>query len=486
MRSRTVREGTVGLFAILGLVIFAGITFWLRGGRWGERSYQILVEFDNVSGLQAGAPVTYRGVRVGRVTNLQPQAGIVVATIEISSSQMRIPRQGIRIQTNRFGLVGEASVDITSSFALPPEAEKINPLREEECNQATTTYIITTEDGERKEVTEPLILCNNSLIAGVSGAQLVESLTQLAETYGDPEFINNFARTFTHEARLNELSRDLSALSQTTEQEVSNLSQDVSRTSASINRTADDASLLLGNVNSILLENRENINTTFAQATQLINTANALVEQNRQQIEETIVQVNYLSKELTVLAANLNKTTTQINSTLEEVDSKQVIADVQVIMDNARLVSENLKQASETLNDPATILILQQTLDSARATFQNAEKITADVDDLIGDPQFREQLRRLVNGLSNLVSSSQTLEKQIKTAQELESINQQLSQQLENNPELRGVEPTQNQDNIIPSQISRNTKKTEKTPHNSQIIESLELKQPEPIKNQKH
>ncbi|NJL88294.1 MAG: hypothetical protein HC886_23790 [Leptolyngbyaceae cyanobacterium SM1_1_3] len=43
----------------------------------------------------------------------------------------------------------------------------------------------------------------------------------------------------------------------------------------------------------------------------------------------------------------------------------------------------------------------------------------ADVDELTGDPAFRLNIRNLVNGLSGLVSSTQTLQEQAQLAQVL-------------------------------------------------------------------
>jgi len=48
--------------------------------------------------------------------------------------------------------------------------------------------------------------------------------------------------------------------------------------------------------------------------------------------------------------------------------------------------SANLRDISNALNSPTNLLVLQQTLDSARVTFQNAQKITSDLDELTGDP----------------------------------------------------------------------------------------------------
>ncbi len=48
-------------------------------------------------------------------------------------------------------------------------------------------------------------------------------------------------------------------------------------------------------------------------------------------------------------------------------------------------------------------------LDSARATFANTRKITADLDELTGDPKFRANIRNIVNGLSGLLSNAPEL-----------------------------------------------------------------------------
>jgi phospholipid/cholesterol/gamma-HCH transport system substrate-binding protein len=448
MQSRTIREGSVGLFALLGLVIFAGVTIWLRGGGWREKSYKIMVEFSDVSGLQLGAPVRYRGVQVGKLIGLQPQAENVLAVLEISSSEIRIPRKDIKIQTNRYGLIGEASIDITPSIALSAEAESINPLNEKKCNP---------------DDPEALILCNNAHLIGDAGAQLVSSLTKLAEVYGDPELLNNFARTITTEAKLDQLSRDLSTLSKRTEKEITSISRDFSRTSAALNRTASEASLLVGNINDVILQNRQNINTTFEQATELISTTNQLVTENREKIQETIVLVNNLTGQLTALATNLNETAVRINTTLEVADTEKIMQDIQILTANATEISKNLKEVSETLKDPATLLTLQQTLDSARSTFENAEKITSDIDELIGDPEFREKLRRLVEGLSNLVSSTEQLDWQIQKAQQLKKDNQVLTQQLESHPQLKPNNTTS-----IPPQLSLMPQESNQPPLNEE------------------
>ena len=55
-------------------------------------------------------------------------------------------------------------------------------------------------------------------------------------------------------------------------------------------------------------------------------------------------------------------------------------------------------------------------------TFQNAQKITSDLDELTGDPSFRDSIRQLIEGLSGLVSSTQQVEQQVQVANTLDSM----------------------------------------------------------------
>ena len=123
----------------------------------------------------------------------------------------------------------------------------------------------------------------------------------------------------------------------------------------------------------------------------------------------------------------LNPSITKLNSTLSKVNSDKLAKDLEATLSNANQTSANLKTLTANLNDPKTLLMLQQTLDSARTTFQNTQKITADIDDLTGNPDFRNNLRNLVNGLGKLVSSAEQLEQQAKLAQSIEPLGKSLS-----------------------------------------------------------
>ena len=129
LRSRQIREGSLGLFIILGVVLFGGIALWLRGINFGKGSYDIIAEFTNVGGVQLGASVSYRGFEIGRVKQIKPFANGVEVILEISPDDMRIPT-GVKIQTNRYGLIGEASIDIIPDPQKPllANAQAMSPI----------------------------------------------------------------------------------------------------------------------------------------------------------------------------------------------------------------------------------------------------------------------------------------------------------------------------------------------------------------------
>jgi phospholipid/cholesterol/gamma-HCH transport system substrate-binding protein len=95
-----------------------------------------------------------------------------------------------------------------------------------------------------------------------------------------------------------------------------------------------------------------------------------------------------------------------------------------VLAANAAAASQNLNQITAALNTSENLVLLQQTLESARDVFQSAQKIMADVDELTGDPTVRNNFRDLINGLTNLVSSTQQLETETQLAQLLQTVDQ--------------------------------------------------------------
>lgn len=371
MRSRTIREGSVGLLILLGLAVFSGLFLWLRGFSPGNRSYHATIRFPNAEGMQVGAPVRYRGVIAGKISAIRVSANYAEVDIRIQPATTIIPKN-ITIEAKQSGLVGETFIDITPNAQLAESAISENPLSPN-CNNE-------------------LIVCNGSYLKGTTSVTLTEllgSVIRFTNLFSSPEFFGNvqtLTRNFAAAAAgVDTLAGEVTTLSKSVRGELGTLSASAQSSATSIGRAADQIGLTAGELKGLIADNRSSLVSTLDN----ISRASA-------GIQEIIVSLSPVLNERGELIGNL-----------------------QTLSANAAEASANLRNLSELVGTSDNILLLQQTLDSARATFQNAQKITSDLDELTGDPNFRDNIRRLVNGLGGLVSSTQQLQEQTQLAQVL-------------------------------------------------------------------
>lgn len=390
MRSRAVREGSVGLLLLLGAGIFIVIFLWIRGLTIGERNYSFTVEFPRVNGLLEGAAVRYRGVTVGRIASIRPRVNGVEVTVEVSPANVVIARNAL-IEANQSGFLGEVSVDITPQKEVPAERVTARAL-DPKCDRA-------------------LIVCNGSRLTGeigVSTDELIRFTTRFASVYSNEELYNNIntaiENTSIVAADVSRLTRELTTLTKSTRQQLNQLSITADRITATTNKTASQ----FGNT-------AEQVRLTAAQANALITNLNRLVTENRTSLVGALDNLTQTSKQL-------RSSVETLTPTVNRVTQGQFVENLETLTANAAEASTNLRDASKALNSPSNVLALQQTLDSARVTFQNAQKITSDLDEITGDPSFRDSIRQLIEGLSGLVSSTQQIEQQVQVANTLDSV----------------------------------------------------------------
>ena len=385
MRSRTVREGSVGLLILLGIGILGGAILWLRGVQFNQRSYKATVSFTNVGGIQEGATVRYRGVDIGSVVAIKPGANGVEVDLEISPADIIIPRNAV-IEANQSGLISEVSIDITPQVQIAPELVVAKPL-DENCDRN-------------------LIICDGSRLQGQVGVSidaLIRSSTNFASIYGNPKLYANLNNAVNNAAvaaaGVTELTRELEVLSKSTRQQLGTFSSAATSVQQAANEISSSSSKTINQFGTTA----DRLNATTANVDRLVNNVDSLVTTNRSTLVTTLNNLNTASEQL-------QTTFSRLSPTLNRFNEGQLIQNLETLSANAAEASTNLRNASVALNDPSNILVLQQTLDSARVTFANAQKITSDLDELTGDPQFRQNVREIVDGLSGLVSSTQQLE----------------------------------------------------------------------------
>ncbi|MEB3269677.1 MAG: MlaD family protein, partial [Leptolyngbya sp.] len=334
----------------------------------------------NSVGMQEGTAVRYRGVPVGRIVEIRPSSNRIQIQVEITEPNLRIPRD-VLIEANQSGFIGETTIDITPLSLLTEEAQALSPTGSD-CEDST-------------------ILCDGDVLpgeVGVSYESLLRSAEKLADLFADPEIVEALKATLKNAeiltAKISGLTDELTELTVMAQDEVQPLA-------ASARRATDNAA-----------EAAQQIQLTAADV-------RSLIAANEANVTGTLVNINRGSDRLVRI---LNTVDTTVNE-------GEFIANLERLSANAATAAENLSVASGdvraitgTLNTAENRLLLQQTLESARDVFQSAQKIMADIDELTGDPVLRENLRNLINGLSNLLSSTQMLEQQVALAQTLNQI----------------------------------------------------------------
>ncbi len=107
-------EIVVGLFLVLGFAAFGWLALQLGEVSWlGEGStYTLYAEFENVSGVKAGAEVQIAGVTVGSVTALRlSKDDFAIATLKLDK-EIRLAKDSMASVKSQ-GIIGDKLIQIT-------------------------------------------------------------------------------------------------------------------------------------------------------------------------------------------------------------------------------------------------------------------------------------------------------------------------------------------------------------------------------------
>ncbi|NJK34395.1 MAG: MCE family protein [Oscillatoriales cyanobacterium SM2_2_1] len=356
MQRRAVRDSSVGLLILAGLATAAGVLLWLRGARFGTEGFSFDIELPDASGLDVGAAVRFRGVAVGRVRQIAPRPQSVIVTVVIDQQDLAIPRDSV-VEANQSGFLGTTGIDI-----YPAANGRVlgdNPPSP------------TAGDCDNQ-----LIVCQNSSIRGelgVSFSQLLRQTNRTLQRIEDENLIANISKTLK--------SADEAA------QSVQKLTSGINRVLGLVENQVEK----FGDSATAIAKAADNVGRTAS-------AAESLLMENRERIASTLDGIAGTAQEARSLLAAARPL----------LNDGSFLANLQRLAENAAVTANNLRQISGELSNPETVRALRETLDSARSTFANTRKITADLEELTGDPKFRQNIRNLVNGLSGLLSNVPT------------------------------------------------------------------------------
>jgi phospholipid/cholesterol/gamma-HCH transport system substrate-binding protein len=421
MQSRAVREGSVGLLMLLGLGSVLGIIFWLRGMNFGGR-YALDVALSDALGLNVGSVVKYRGIKVGQVSSLTPSLNGVLAQVEIRPSSLVIPRSST-VEVTQSGFIGQVELSIRPQQNVPISSiSALSPFKPK-CD-------------------ESVILCDGDRLNGSVGAnfdELIRSTTKLASLLGDSELLDT-AKTFSTTAQsLTLLSRN----GNKTLRDVSGAANGVTGLSRDARQELQQFGIAAKSVTTAANQVGQ-LGNQFGQTATKLSTAadqvTGLVQVNRATLTSTLGNLQGASQDLKSAVKSLGPV-------ISRVEKGKLLDNLEKLADNGVKASESLKSLTSTVNNPMTLLGLAQTLDSARVTFQNTQKITTDLEQVTGNPQFRQNLIKLINGLGKLVSSTQDLDHQVSALNQGAPSSSALTQP------LTSTQPAPNTQTTMPSAL---------------------------------
>ncbi len=78
---RGLKETLVGIFVIIGIIVFIVLYTWLSGRISFGNTYDIKVQFEDVEGLRVGDPVLVFGIEKGKVKSLQIERDHVLVVL---------------------------------------------------------------------------------------------------------------------------------------------------------------------------------------------------------------------------------------------------------------------------------------------------------------------------------------------------------------------------------------------------------------------
>ena len=111
---RSLRDAFVGFSLLGGLIIFSGAMLWLRDFRLGTKTWEISANFKDASGLAKMSPVTYRGIIVGSVQEINFTPNTVETKIKIHKNNLILPKPVIAKIVTSSVLGGDAQLSLIS------------------------------------------------------------------------------------------------------------------------------------------------------------------------------------------------------------------------------------------------------------------------------------------------------------------------------------------------------------------------------------
>ena len=402
-RNTSVRSKRKKLFFLLGLGLLGGAAFLgfqiIRGN-----NFHTVLFFPNARGIVRGMPVTYWGAKVGEVMGFEPEPKGVAVGIKIWPADRLIPRDSL-FKLSR--VEGRRRIDIQPRNPLPPEAANMTPKSSNcdpkiiLCNTKGISSISSLSWGN-------LVYSFNSIQDINSGVQSMETTVEdvganVREMKGTVQELGQLGQEVQGLLKTDKINKTLSKLDKTLTS-VEQAANNISVVAQKAGNLSDQATGLI--VTARQTKTIDHLNSTLTSVGGAADQVQVFMEINKTNLMNTLISIEQLSKQVTLTVRKLDPIS-------EQIQEQKLLENLEIISRNAAQLTTNLNEVSSQLKDPRSRLQIQQIMDSAQSLLNNLNKITSDVDELTGNPSLRRDILRLIQGLTNLLSSTQLLQQQV-------------------------------------------------------------------------
>ena len=115
---RSFRDAIVGLSIVGGMIAFGGIMLWLKGIKIRADAWNVKANFSDATGLSERSPVTYRGILIGEVGEIEFKSETIQATLKIDKTNLRLPSPVVARVVKNSLLGSDVQVTLLSSKKL--------------------------------------------------------------------------------------------------------------------------------------------------------------------------------------------------------------------------------------------------------------------------------------------------------------------------------------------------------------------------------
>ena len=281
----------VGSFVLLAIALAVVGVLWLGGsGLFTRQVPAVLYLGGNVTGLNVGAPVTFRGVPVGRVesVDIEVQRDSLDALIEV---RLRLRPESVRVVGTEAGEAPSLSRLVQRGLRAQLVLQSlVTGQKQVELDFAPNTAIVLRGDGETPEI--PALPDRfGALVQQIAELPLSETVQELRTT-------------------LQALHRALDGSTST-----------LDVTAKQLGATLAEARTTLATTNRALIALQARTDTTLAAVTRLADNSNQTLDAARPELQRSLVGVREASAAARVTLQRINDMTAAGSPTREDLDA---------------------------------------------------------------------------------------------------------------------------------------------------------------------